>query len=226
MTLFKFPRIMIAVFAALILIGTAFSARAKVVRSASPAPLPPLRNPQQFRILSAAIAVAALALLCTFLFGFVIFMNAWDSWHRYEGQRYEKTEFEVSRVYYQRHGRGGIDLFASGTVDGQREWMTLTSWLQSRPHNQGELEDMVPEGTSIPIYLFPDLKGRSRVRARGPIPPAEAYEQTAMKALHYGLFLATVLAAILWLLFRLRARCYEPDTQMLAASPHMTIASR
>ncbi len=97
-------------------------------------------------------------------------MNSYSSWQRYEGQSYHRADFEVTRAYFQRGSKGGISVYASGTVDGQREWMDLESYVPTRPRSQSELDEQVPTGTSIPIYLFPDLKGRSRVRVFAAIP--------------------------------------------------------
>jgi hypothetical protein len=78
-------------------------------------------------------------------------------------------------------------MYASGMVDGQREWMGLYPYLHPRPRNEEELDERVPIGTSIPIYLFPELKGRSRVRVYADTPPAEAYHREAITAANYGL---------------------------------------
>jgi hypothetical protein len=45
-------------------------------------------------------------------------------------------------------------MYASGMVDGQREWIGLYPYLHPRPRNEAELDERVPIGTSIPIYLF------------------------------------------------------------------------
>src|SRR5579864_4123955 len=163
MLVFGFPRIMIAIFGALILIGTALSSRLKTrPRAATRAPQKPFAHPVLFRILSLCIALFSFVFVAILLFGFVIFMNAWSRWHQYQGAAYHRSDFQVTRVYYQRHSRGAVDIFASGTVEGQREWMNLVPYLHRVPHDQNELDERVPVGTSIPIYLFPGLKGRSR----------------------------------------------------------------
>ena len=49
-----------------------------------------------------------------------MFINSWNRWHLYEGQAYQRNEFQVVRAYYQTHTKGGPAIFASGTVEGQR----------------------------------------------------------------------------------------------------------
>ena len=217
MLIFGFPKIMIAIFAGMIVIGTALSARAKA-RALTVQPGPPrtVARPLLFRVTSLAVGLSSLVLFSCLLFGFVMFMNSWDRWHRYEGQRYERTEFHVKQVYFQRGSRGGVDVYANGTVDGNKEWMSLLPYLYTRPHDQGDLELKVPQGTTIPIYLFPNLKGRSRVEVIGDVPPAEGYRRAAMQALEFGSLGVVISAGVLFLLVRLRASCYD-ESQPSAA---------
>ena len=116
----------------------------------------------------------------------------------------------MTRVYYQKQGKG-TDVYASGTVEGRREWMNLAPYVQVMPHGQSELEESVPVGTSIPIYLFPDMKGRSRVRVYQEVPTAESYHRAAMSALRNGLGCLAICGGILFLLLRLRAMCFAEE---------------
>src|SRR5579872_5927794 len=177
MLVFKFSKFMIVFFGVMIVIGTAFSAWAKQRTLAPRAPQRPLSHPTLFKFLSLGIAICSLALFSIVLFGFVIFINNWNDWHRYEGQPYHVSTFQVTRTYFQRVGKGGIDAYASGMVDGNKEWMGLRPYLPTVPRSQGELDERVPAGTSIPIYLFPQMKGRLRVRVYADTPPAEAYRR-------------------------------------------------
>jgi hypothetical protein len=77
-----FPRIMIAIFGGLILLAAAFSGRTKA-RTFTPPPKP-VSHPIRFRILSIGIGLGSIVLVSILLFGFVIFMNSWSRWHRYE----------------------------------------------------------------------------------------------------------------------------------------------
>jgi hypothetical protein len=222
MLAFGFPRIMIAIFAGLILLGTAISSRLKPRATGAPATSPrTILRPTLFRVLSIGIALCTLAMMVVALFGFVIFMNAWDRWHRYEGQAYQRSEFQVVRTYYQTHTKGGPDVYASGTVDGQREWMNLLPYLHTRPHDQSELDARVPRGTSIPVYLFPGLKGRPRVQVNNGVLPSEASQREAMATLKYGLSGLGVAAFLLLVMVRLRRECYtetEPALSMAAGA--------
>jgi len=75
MLAFGFPKIMIAIFLAVILIATALSARLKARATLiQPArPQKPLAHPTLFRILGFISALCVLAFVCFLLFGFVIY---------------------------------------------------------------------------------------------------------------------------------------------------------
>jgi hypothetical protein len=182
----------------------------------SPTPQVGIPKPVAFRLVTAAIALCGLVFLCFLLFGFVTFINSWNSWHRYEGQPFHRADFVVEHDYYQPYSKHA-DLYASGMVEGNREWMDLVPYLQSQklnrwPHGVGELESLVPAGTVIPIYLFPGLRSRSRVRLYSDTPPAEQYYRTAMKALNYGLCGMAVCALAIFLLVRVRASRFEQSS--------------
>lgn len=149
-------------------------------------------------------------------------MNAQTRWHQYDGQRYERTDFVVTRVFYQKLSRGGRDVYASGTVNEHKEWMNLAPYLQEDnqtvPRTEGEVDERVPTGTSIPIYFFPDLKGRARVQVYNDTPPAQAYRRTAMEALKGGLLGVGICGGLMFILIRLRSLCFENST--VAAAPN------
>jgi len=213
MLVFGFPRIMIAIFGALILIGTVLSPWLKA-RSVARTSIPqrPVTRPMLFRILGLGIALCSFFFVAILLFGFVIFMNAWSRWHQYDGASYHRSVFQVTRVYYQTHSRGGPDVFASGTVEGKREWMNLQPYLHTVPQDELDLDWRVPVGTSIPVYVFPDLQGRSRVQVFNGVPPAEANHRTAIAALNYGLGGLALAGGLIVVLVRLRRACYqEPE---------------
>lgn len=219
MLIFRFPKFMIVIFGAFILLATALSGFIKP-KSVPPsqAPQRPVAHPTLFRILSIGVAICSIAFVMSLLFGFVIFMNSYSNWQRYEGKSYHRSSFEVSRVYFQRGSKGGVDAYASGTVDGQREWMDLRPYLFGAPRDEAELEAQVPVGTLIPIYLFPGLKGRSRVRVYSEVPPAESYRREAMQALRYGLTGLALSGGLVFVLLRLRASCYEKKENAFAAT--------
>jgi len=209
MLLFHFPKWMIPAFAGMILVGTLTGSLVKP-QGATVTRVPQLvpSRPILFRIVSLGIAICAVGCFSCLLFGFVIFMNSWNDWHRYEGQPFHVTTFQVTRVYYQKQPKS-VDIYASGIVDDQREWMSLQPYLQTRPRNEAELDERVPAGTLIPIYLFPELKGRSRVRVYADTPPAEAYQQTAIKAANHGLIGLAACGALLFILTRMRQLCFS-----------------
>jgi len=203
--LFHFPKWMIPAFAGMILVGTLTGSLLKPRTATTPrSPQPSPSHPLLFRVASVGIGICAVACFLFALFGFVIFMNSWNDWHRYEGQPYHGTTFQVTRVYYQKLLKGGRDFYASGTVEGQREWMSLEPYLHTRPRDLAEVEARVPVGTSIPIYLFPELKGRSRVRVYEDTPPAEAYHRTAINAVNYGLIGIAISIGLIFILSRVR----------------------
>ena len=214
MLVFKFPKPMIVVFAAFIVIGTALSTVVKPRPVGLPAaPQRPVSHRLLFRMLSIALALSLFITLCILLFGFVSFMNSWDRWHRYEGHPYQRTDFVVTRAYFQTHTRGGPSIYASGTVEGSKEWMDLQPYLNFRPHSQQELDTQVAAGTVIPVYFYPDLKGRTRVQVSSSPPPAEASRRAAMSTLNSSLVGLAAMAGIIFVLFLLRRACYS-DTEV------------
>jgi hypothetical protein len=209
MLIFHFPKIMIVIFGGVILIGTLVSLRTRMRPASLPAPQAPVTNPILSRVLSVLTAIFGFAFVCFLLFGSVIFLNNWNAWHRYEGQPYHRSTFEVRQVYYQKLGKGGVDLYANGNVEGQKEWMSLRPYIgPPLPRSLGELQQRIPAGSHIEIYLFPEMKGRSRIRAYSETPPAEDYHRTAIKAVNYGLGGVAGCAAIIFLLTRLRRMCF------------------
>jgi|HubBroStandDraft_6_1064221.scaffolds.fasta_scaffold537200_1 hypothetical protein len=215
MVVFRFPRIMIAVFGVIILISTVLSAWLKSRPPVARAPQRRVAQPTLFKVLSLAVGLCSLACFCFLLFGFVTFANSWSDWQRYKGATYHQSDFLVDQVFFHRIGKG-VDIYARGTVDSQREWMTLPH-SQYPVRNQSELEERVPAGTSIPIYFFPGMKGRLRVRPYQEIPTADAYHRDAINALEYGLGGLAICGGILFILLRLRAGCFEQSENALAA---------
>ena len=208
MLLFRFPKWMIVAFAGMILVGTLTGSLMKGQTATTPRkPLPVPTRPILFRFVVLGIFICGIGCLCFGLFGFVIFMNSWNDWHRYEGQPYHVTTFQVTHVYYQKHSKS-TDMYASGMVEGQREWMGLSRYLHPRPRSEAELDERVPIGTSIPIYLFPELKGRSRVWLSADTPPAEAYHRDAINAAKYGPMGLAICGALLLILNRMRRMCF------------------
>lgn len=209
MLVFKFPKFIILIFATLIVVSAALSASIKPRPAGAPAPPQrPVSNPLVFKILSAAIVLASFAMGCILLFGSVMFMNSWQRWHQYEGHPFQRTDFVVTKAYFQKHNRGGPYLYASGTVEGSKEWMSLRPYLKFVPQSQEELDTQVGAGMVIPIYFFPDMKGHARVQVVSDLPPAEAGRRAAMGTLHSSLNGLAVTGVIIFLLILLRRTCY------------------
>ncbi len=219
MLVFHFPKVMIAIFAALIAISTALSGfiKPKTLAQKSAAPRP-LARPVLFRVLCLGIAICALALVSSLLFGFAAFMNSWNRYQKYQGVSYHKSEFQVTQTFWQKIGRGGIDAYARGTVEGQAEWMGLRPYLEYVPRSEAELDASVPPGTTIPVYYFPSLKGRDRVQWGAQVPPAEEGHRDAMKALNYGLTGLAISGGLLFVLLRLRNSCYLKNESSFGAT--------
>lgn len=218
MLAFHFPRPMILFFVAMIVLGTVLSNR---LQAKLPTPHPRTPSAPQtpaVRLLNAAIALCGFAFLLAALFGFVIFMNSWTSWERFRGQSYHETTFQVMRTYYQpARGKRGAQAYASGMVEGRKEWMDLFAYLKPMPRSQDELEQRIPIGDTIPVYLFPDLKGYSRVQVIGDLPPAEANYKRAIWVLNHGLAALGILAGIVFVLVRVRRTWQQPGNLAAAA---------
>jgi len=210
MLIFKFPKPMIVFFGLFILVGTALSKLAKA-KAAAPQPVPPkVARPVPYGIFSFLIAICALVLFSTVLFGSVMFLNSWNRWHKYEGQPFHRADFQVGRVYFQKYSKS-TDSYASGTVEGNREWMSLEPYLGFSPHREEDLDARVSPGTVIPVYFFPDMKGRARVQVYTEEPPAETSRRMAMKELNNSLLILGAVGVTLLVLVRLRKLCVAGD---------------
>jgi hypothetical protein len=171
------------------------------------------RPPASALLLNLTIAILGLAFLCCLLFGFVAFINAYVAVKRVQGQPYHATTFQVTRSYYQKsagmHGPD-ISVYARGTVEGQEEWMDLFAYLKRAEVNkrslsdQAELNALVPPGTVIPVYLFPNLKGRSRIQLIDVLPPGEASRRTETWVLRRAPVALAVLGGLIFVLVRIR----------------------
>ena len=220
MLLMRFPKFMIAMFVTLILVGTAFSmwAKTRVAVARTPVPQRAVAHPTVLSVINFTTALCALVFVSIALFGFVIFMNSWNTWHQYEGQPRHESDFVVKRVYYQPHRKGNPDIYASGTVEGSQEWMGLRPYVDPFPRNEAELDSQVPPGTSIHVYLYPQLKGRSRIVVYEQGPPDDAARRTAMDTLLYAPLGLAGIALLIFLLSRLRKMCYVTEQLRMSAA--------
>lgn len=213
-----FPRPMIVFFglASFFMTGIGLRLRRSALATPKPLPRPLSSQPMSVILLDLTIAILGLAFLACLLFGAVIFTNAHNAFKRVQGQPYHATTFQVIRPYYQiSAGMHGPDVavYASGMVEGKKEWMNLLPYLKRAPRDQAELDSSVPPGTTIPVYLFPDLKGRSRIQVIDVLPPGEASRQTETWVLRRAPVALAVLGALILLLVRIRHSCASPATQ-------------
>jgi|ERR1700728_515767 len=102
-----------------------------------------------------------------------------------------------------------IAVYASGMVEGKKEWMNLVPYFKrvprdGFPQNQADVDDSVPPGTVIPVYLFPNLKGQSRIQVIDVLPPGEASRSTETWVFQRAPVALAVLGALIFLLVRVR----------------------
>jgi hypothetical protein len=220
---FHFPRPMILFSGLASFFITVFGLRPRRSTSATGRQLPrPLSSqPMSVTLLDLTIAILGLAFLGCLLFGFVTFINAHNAFKRVQGEPYHATTLQVIRPYYQKSaGMHGPDVavYASGIVEGKKEWMNLLPYLKRAPRDQAELNDSVPPGTAVPVYLFPNLKGQSRIQVIDVLPPGEASRRTETWVLRRAPVALAVLGALILLLVRIRRSCASPPTRAMTAS--------
>ncbi len=220
---FQFPRPMIVFFGLASFLFAVFGLRPRrsALATLKPLPGPVSSQPMSVVLLNLTIAVLGLGFLACLLFGFVTFINAHNAFKHVQGQPYHATSFQVIRPYYQKSaGMHGPDVavYASGIVEGEKEWMNLLPYLKRVPRDQAELNDSVPPGTAIPVYLFPNLKGQSRIQVIDVLPPGEASRRTETWVLRRAPVALTVLGTLILLLLRIRRSCTSPATQAMTAS--------
>jgi len=145
------------------------------------APKPPLTA--GILLLNWMLAICATLFVLTSLGWFVFYMNSSSRADLYQGAPYHATTFRVISVQYSPPTVGadgmastGPIATAVGIVEGQREAMDLLPYVF--PRDRDELMERVPQGTVIPVYLFPTLSGVNRIQLmRGP--PALKYQRQA-----------------------------------------------
>jgi hypothetical protein len=225
---FHFPRPLIVFFGLAAFFSAVLGLRRRWSASPTSKPFPqPLSSqPIGVILIDLAIAILGLAFLCCLLFGLVALLNAHNAIERVQGQPYHATTFQVTRPYYQRSaGMHGPDIaiYASGMVEDKKEWMNLAPYLRRAPRdplpqNQAEVNDLVPPGTVIPVYLFPNLKGQSRIQVIDVLPPGEASRRTETWVLQRAPVALAVLGGLIFLLVRIRRFCLSSAVQVMSGS--------
>jgi hypothetical protein len=138
-------------------------------------------------LLGLFIAVGGTLFVLGSFFVFAIYMNASSRERLYQGAPYHATTLRVTSVQYSQamvsDGEQGAHsetyAYAIGIVEGQRESMDLLSYLNTTPRSQSQLTEWVPEGTVIPVYLFPTLSGQNRIQPIHEVPTEEWYHRRA-----------------------------------------------
>lgn len=139
-------------------------------------------------LLNVMIGICGTLFLLASMFVFTRYVNSSSRAKLYEGAPYHATIFRVTSVQYSRREIIGVDgatipedptAFAFGMVEERKEAMDLLPYLNRIPHDQTELMARVPAGTVIPVYLFPTLRGVSRVQLIGAVPTVQTYQNQA-----------------------------------------------
>ena len=138
-------------------------------------------------LLDLTIAISATLFVMGCVFGLPLYLNSSSSAELYAGQPYHATTFRVTSVQYgQTADPFQIWATGNGMVEGKREMMDLMPYLGTLPDynyklptSQVELMTKVPEGTVIPVYAFPNLKGANRIQLIQARPTAENYSRLA-----------------------------------------------
>jgi hypothetical protein len=138
-------------------------------------------------LLNLSIVVSGTLFVFGCMFVFAAYTNNSSRERLYEGEPYHATTLRVISVQYSQRivsdGEQGAhsetDVYAIGIVEGRRESMDLLGYLHGIPRDQSQLMAWVPEGTVIPIHLFPTLKGQNRVQPIRDVPAAEWYHRRA-----------------------------------------------
>lgn len=150
-----------------------------------------------------------MVLFATLLFGQLSFRHSWERWHQCEGHPFHRADFEVQQVYFEPprlNVRSGVSC-TFGLVESNRQRMNVADDLHYNSGSQAELDHRFPPGTRIPVYLFPDMKGRDRVQVYEGLPPAEASQRMAIKELRYSLMILVGTGAAVLVPIRLRRLC-------------------
>jgi hypothetical protein len=172
-------------------------------------------------LLDIAIAVCATFFVFVALYVFTSYMNTSPRAELYDGAPYRATTFRVTSVYYS-ESRDADNIThkqasAAGIVEGQKESMDLLPYIF--PDDQQQLEQVFPQGTVIPVYLFPTLRGANRIQRFGGLPPAERYQRKVTWITNRALPVAAAIGMLTALLgFARFSLSRSRSSQALAAS--------
>jgi len=183
-------------------------------------------------LLDLAMGIFAVLFVMGCIFGLPLYMNSSARAELYAGQPYHATAFRVTYVQYSVTPHPyRVFAYATGMVEGKKETMDLIPYLgtlpgmQTRlPVNQGELMAIVPEGTVIPVYLFPNLAGANRIQMSMMRPPAEHYRWLTAWTSNKAFPVVALFGIIAGLLGLLRFAIFRAGQRRLAAMANGALA--
>lgn len=187
------------------------------------APKPPMTP--GLRLLELTIEVCGALFVLGSLFGFAFYMKMSSRAELYEGAPYHATGFRVTSVeYYRVHvpgdgeNGGHYETYATaiGIVEGQKESMDLLPYLNAIPRDRYQLMDWVPEGTVIPVDLFPTLRGQNRIQPIREEPTEEWYRRRATWASKRALPVTGLIGMVAVLLGLVRFSLWRSAQRRLA----------
>jgi hypothetical protein len=172
-------------------------------------------HPYLLKAATFCLVLSGAFLVVSFMFSFVMFMNARESVLRESTGSYHTSTFRVLQSYWQQgsdlsSSRPGVQrrAFARGLVEGNQEWMDLGPYLVVVPKDADTMQHAVPPGTLIPVFYNPRATGYYRVLLLGNVPPVDANKRVQAASAKYGLLCASVFGLMLFLFLRLRGMCF------------------
>lgn len=178
-------------------------------KAASSETEPPAAHPHWLRVGNFCVALFGAFFLVSFLFSFVLFMNAREDANRESVGSYHASTFRVLQSYWQK-GRTSKDTRASarGLVEGKEEWMDLREYLGMMPKDEQTVLTALPPGKLIPVFYNPTATGYYRVLVqRSTLPPADASRRQQSAAVKYGLTSLSITGLLLAGALGLRKMC-------------------
>src|SRR5438132_12749773 len=170
-------------------------------------------HPPLLRIATLCFILSGAFFVVSFMFSFVMFMNARESVLRESTGVYHPGTFRVLQSYGQEHKGGGWlsgtgvqrRAFARGLVEGNQEWVDLGPYLGAVPKDEETVLRSVPPETIIPVFYNPSASGDYRVEVRGSGPAVVATGELKTSSAKYG---ALATGLMLFTFMRLRKLCF------------------
>jgi hypothetical protein len=177
-------------------------------------------------LLDLVIGIFATLFVMCCVFGLPLYLNSSSRAELYAGQPYHAATFRVTSVQYvQEADPAQIFAYGNGMVEGKKEMMDLIPYLGTLPAYQtqlprslGELMAVVPEGTRIGVYLFPNLVGADRIQLIQGRLPAEHYRRLTMWTTNKAFPAVALLGVVASLLGLARYAIWRSARRRLAAA--------